>query len=144
MSGVNTGAKPLRFGVLGAAHINSNAIISPCRSSPQDAIIAALAARDKARALEHVKEHSLQGCEVFDSYQDLLDNADIDAVYVPSPNGLHYEWTMKALEAGFHVLVEKPFASNAEEARIMVRTAKERHLVLMECGRYLTSLPILA
>ena len=56
-------------------------------------------------------EHKLEGVEIFDGYQELLDGADVDAIYVPSPNGLHYEWTMKALDAGFHVLCEKPFAS---------------------------------
>ena len=89
----------MRFGVLGAAVINTNAIIKPCFTSPEQATIAALAARDRRRAEAHVKEHKLEGCVVFDGYQDLLDNADVDAIYVPSPNGLHYEWTMKALEA---------------------------------------------
>lgn len=126
----------MRFGVLGAATINRNAIFHPCSVSPQDAVVVALAARDRARADEHKEKHALTECEVFGSYQDLLDHADIDAVYIPTPNGLHYEWTMKALEAGKHVLCEKPFASNAEEARIMVQAAKERGLVLMEASHW--------
>ena len=131
----NTAKAPLRFGVLGAADINQNAIISPCKALPEDAVIAALAARDRARAEEHVAEKGLEGCEVFDGYQELLDNADVDAIYVPSPNGLHYEWTMKALDAGYHVLCEKPFASNSEEARLMIASAREKNLVLMEAVR---------
>ena len=58
---------------------------------------------------EASKEGAAQ--EIFDGYQELLDGADVDAIYVPSPNGLHYEWTMKALDAGFHVLCDKAFAS---------------------------------
>jgi hypothetical protein len=56
----------------------------------------------QARAAEHAAEHKLEGCEIFGGYQELLDNADVDAIYVPSPNGLHFDWTMKSLEAGFH------------------------------------------
>ena len=55
---------------------------------------------------------------------------------VPSPNGLHYEWAMKSLEAGFHVLCEKPFASNAAEARARVEKAREKGLVLMEAAHW--------
>ena len=131
----NTNQTPLRIGVLGAANINTNAIIKPCFTSPNDAKITALAARDRARAVEHAQEHKLD-CEIFDGYQELLDNADVDAIYVPSPNGLHYEWTMKSLEAGFHVLCEKPFASNAAEAKQMVAKAKEKGLVLMEAAHW--------
>mmetsp|Transcript_93992 Transcript_93992/g.303581 ORF Transcript_93992/g.303581 Transcript_93992/m.303581 type:complete len:388 (-) Transcript_93992:15-1178(-) len=135
-TGVNTAGSPLRFGVLGAASISASAIIGPCRKSPQEAVITALAARDRARAEEHCRQHKLTECKVFDSYQSLLDHADIDAVYVPSPNGLHYEWTMKALAAGYHVLCEKPFASNAEEARAMVQAARAKGLVLMEAAHW--------
>lgn len=132
----NTLRAPLRFGVLGAAAINENAIVHPCFKSPQEAVIKALAARDRQRAEKYVEKFKLKECAIFDDYQSLLDTADIDAVYIPSPNGLHYEWTMKALKAGFHVLCEKPFASNAEEARAMVAAARERGLVLMEAAHW--------
>lgn len=135
-TGANTKKAPLRIGVLGAANINANAIIAPCFTSPEEAKITALAARDRARAVEHAEEHNLDDCEIFESYQDLLDNADVDAIYVPSPNGLHYEWTMKSLDAGYHVLCEKPFASNAEEAKKMVAKAKKKGLVLMEAAHW--------
>jgi predicted dehydrogenase len=132
----NTKRAPLRIGVLGAANINGAAIIAPCFTSPEEAKITALAARDRARAEEHAAEHKLEGCVIFDGYDDLIANADVDAIYVPSPNGLHFEWTMKSLEAGFHVLCEKPFASNAEEAKLMVAKAKEKGLVLMEAAHW--------
>eukprot|EP00747_Dinoflagellata_sp_TGD_P184952 gnl/TRDRNA2_/TRDRNA2_41113_c0_seq1.p1 gnl/TRDRNA2_/TRDRNA2_41113_c0~~gnl/TRDRNA2_/TRDRNA2_41113_c0_seq1.p1 ORF type:complete len:397 (-),score=86.27 gnl/TRDRNA2_/TRDRNA2_41113_c0_seq1:49-1239(-) len=135
-TGANTAQKPLRFGVLGAADINQNAIINPCNRCPNDAVIAALAARSRSRAETYVKEKKLASCVVYDSYQELLDRADVDAIYIPTPNGLHFEWTMKALEAGKHVLCEKPFSSNAEEARLMVAKAAEKGLVLMEAAHW--------
>ena len=125
-------SRPLRFGVLGAANINAAAIIHPCQQSPTEAAIVALAARDPKRAQEHIEQHGLTGCQISPDYQSLVERDDIDAVYNPSPNGLHFEWTMAALRAGKHVLCEKPFASNAEEARQMVALAAERNLVLME------------
>ena len=124
-------SRPLRFGVLGAANINA-AAIHPCQQSPTEAAIVALAARDPKRAQEHIEQHGLTGCQISPDYQSLVERDDIDAVYNPSPNGLHFEWTMAALRAGKHVLCEKPFASNAEEARQMVALAAERNLVLME------------
>ena len=68
--------------MLGAAAINAGAIIEPCSTSPQVATIAALAARDRRRAEAHKREFKLQGCTVYDGYQDLLDNADVDAICV--------------------------------------------------------------
>merc|ERR1712218_61941 len=70
--------------------------------------------------------------KVYDSYQDLLDDTEIDCVYIPLPNGMHHEWALKALASGKHVLVEKPAASNAEEVRSMIYAAREKNLVLME------------
>jgi predicted dehydrogenase len=91
------------------------AIIDPCNQCPEDAVIAAIAARDRSRCEEYVQEKDLAHATVYDGYQELLDQAgdSIDAIYVPSPNGLHYHWTMQALGAGYHVLCEKPFAVRA-------------------------------
>eukprot|EP00747_Dinoflagellata_sp_TGD_P165801 gnl/TRDRNA2_/TRDRNA2_187667_c0_seq1.p1 gnl/TRDRNA2_/TRDRNA2_187667_c0~~gnl/TRDRNA2_/TRDRNA2_187667_c0_seq1.p1 ORF type:complete len:420 (+),score=43.41 gnl/TRDRNA2_/TRDRNA2_187667_c0_seq1:75-1334(+) len=127
-------SSPIRFGVLSAAGINNQSIIGPAAKNPQTAIVTAFACRDPSRAKQYQQSigDSLKTATVYRDYQDLLDNADIDAVYVPLPNGLHYEWTMKALKAGKHVLCEKPFASNAQEAKEMVKLAKEKGLVLME------------
>ena len=66
----------------------------------------------------------------------MLDDPDIDAVYNPLPNGLHYEWTMKALKAGKHVLLEKPSSNSSEETRRMFELAKEKKLVLLEAFHY--------
>lgn len=74
----------------------------------------AVAARDKARAVAYAARHGIP--EVKDTYQDILDDDQIDCVYIPLPNGLHYEWTVRALRAGKHVLLEKPSVSNHIEA----------------------------
>ena len=66
----------------------------------------------------------------------MLDDPNVDAIYNPLPNGLHYEWTMKALAAGKHVLLEKPSADTAEETRKMLELAQEKGLVLLEAGHY--------
>lgn len=128
---------PLRFGVLSTSSIIEAGLMWPCVQTGV-ATIAALASRDKALATEYVQARgeALKDCKVFDSYQQLLDNADVDCVYIPLPNSMHYEWTIKALNAGKHVLVEKPFAGNAEEAKEMVRVAKEKGLLCMEAQHW--------
>ncbi|KAH8816095.1 hypothetical protein F5884DRAFT_208323 [Xylogone sp. PMI_703] len=108
----------LRFGLFGASNIGPLAIIFPARTHPE-VIIAAVAARDEKKAQAYAKKHGIP--IVHKSYQDMLDDPSIDAVYIPLPNGLHYEWTIKALKAGKHVLLEKPSTSNATEAAALFR-----------------------
>lgn len=67
---------------------------------------------------------------------ELLDDPDIDCIYNPLPNGLHFEWTMKALAAGKHVLLEKPSADTADETRAMFALAERKGLVLLEAFHY--------
>ncbi|KAJ7122572.1 NAD(P)-binding protein [Mycena crocata] len=123
----------LKFGVLGAATIAPDAIITPAKSHPE-AVVFAVAARNKERADAFAKKHGIP--KVFGSYQELLDDPEIDAVYNPLPNGLHFEWTMKALAAGKHVLLEKPAANTAEETRTMFEFAESKGLVLLEAFHY--------
>jgi predicted dehydrogenase len=87
-----------------------------------------VAARDRARASAFATKHGIP--RVLDSYQALVEDPDVDAVYVPLPNGLHGRWTIAALEAGKHVLCEKPFTANAEEAEQVAAAAGDR--VVME------------
>ena len=87
--------------------------------SHPDVLIAAIAARDESKASAFAKKWSIP--DVHPSYQALLDDPKIDAVYIPLPNGLHYEWALKALKAGKHVLLEKPSTSNAVEAAKLFR-----------------------
>ena len=96
------------------------AIIVPAKSHP-GVIIVAVAARDQKRAEAYAKKYDIPN--VSSSYQTLIDDPSIDAIYNPLPNGLHYEWTQKALAAGKHVLLEKPSTSNATEATNLFRTS---------------------
>ncbi|KAG4417295.1 hypothetical protein IFR04_009585 [Cadophora malorum] len=109
----------LRIGLLGASTIAPLAVIGPAKSHP-DVIIAAVAARDEKRAATYAKQHGIPIVHV--SYQELIDDPSIDAVYIPLPNGLHYEWALKALKARKHVLLEKPSTNNASEASSLFRS----------------------
>jgi predicted dehydrogenase len=124
----------IRIGVLGAARIAPQAIVKPAAASA-DASVVAVAARDRAKAAAFAEKHEIP--HVHDSYAALLADPEIDAVYNPLPNGLHGEWTIAALEAGKHVLCEKPFTANADEAR-EVKAVADAHpeLVVMEAFHY--------
>jgi predicted dehydrogenase len=124
---------PLRFGILGAARIAPRALIAPARVVP-GAPVVAIAAREVAKARAFAQRHNIP--RVLDSYDALVNDPDLDAIYNPLPNALHYEWTLKALRAGKHVLCEKPLASNAREAEAMARAADETGRVLMEAFHY--------
>lgn len=103
----------IRIGVLGAARIVKDALVKPSEQVPEVRVVA-IAARDVKRASHYAGQHRIP--RVHESYQALLADPDIDAVYIPLPAALHAEWTIKALAAGKHVLVEKPFTSNAAAA----------------------------
>ncbi|MCU1392015.1 MAG: oxidoreductase [Ilumatobacteraceae bacterium] len=120
---------PLRIGVLGAAKIVPMALVKPARSNP-DVEIAAVAARDPQRAAAFAKKHGIS--TVHASYEALLADTSLDAIYNPLPNGLHGHWTMAALAAGHHVLCEKPFTANADEAELVADAAAASGLVVME------------
>jgi predicted dehydrogenase len=119
----------LRIGTLGAARIAPAALVKPARAVP-DVEVYSVAARDPAKAQRFSAKHGIG--RVHDTYDDLLADPAVDAVYNPLPNGLHAAWTVKALEAGKHVLCEKPFTANAEEAETVAKVAAARGKVVME------------
>ena len=123
----------LRIGVLGAARIAPMALLKPAIAVPE-VVVEAVAARDPERARQFAAKHAIP--TVHDSYEALLDDPDIDAVYNPLPNALHAPWTLKAIKAGKHVLCEKPFTANAAQAREVAAAAKESGLVVMEAFHY--------
>ncbi len=90
------------------------------QASPRSTVVA-VAARDRDRAERFAKKHNIPTAH--DSYEALVADPDVDAVYNPLPNGLHGRWTLAALEAGKHVLCEKPFTANAEEAERVAAAA---------------------
>lgn len=123
----------VRIGVLGAATIAPTAVIRPARSSTVAEVVA-VAARSAERAQAFADKHGI--ARVHGSYEDLLADPAVDAVYNPLPNGLHGKWTLAALEAGKHVLCEKPFTANAAEAAEVARAADASGLVVMEAFHY--------
>lgn len=120
---------PLRFGILGAAGIAPTALLAPAATNP-DVEVLAVAARKRERAEAFAAEHGIG--RVFDDYRELLADPDIDAVYIPLPNSEHGPWCVAAVEAGKHVLVEKPFAANETEAREVAARVDGSGLVVME------------
>jgi predicted dehydrogenase len=123
----------LRVGTLGAARITPAALIKPAREVPEVAVTA-VAARDPARARQFAAKHDI--AVVHDSYEALIADPDIDAVYNPLPNSLHAPWTLRAIAAGKHVLCEKPFTSNEAEAAEVAGAARSSGLVVMEAFHY--------
>jgi predicted dehydrogenase len=96
--------------------------------------VAAAAARDLPRAQAYALDHGIAAA--YGSYDELLADPGIDAVYIPLPNSLHGPWTLQAITAGKHVLCEKPFASNATEAALVAEAAAASGLVVMEAMHY--------
>jgi predicted dehydrogenase len=123
----------LRIGVLGAARIAPPAIVKPA-AVVDGVAVTAIAARDPARAERFAAKHGIP--RVLTSYDALVEDPNIDAVYVPLPNGLHEQWTLRAIAAGKHVLCEKPFTSNEIEARRVAEAAEASDRVVMEAFHY--------
>jgi len=123
----------VRIGILGAARIAPHALIKPAQSVGRAKVVA-VAARDRSRAQSFADKWAIP--RVHDSYQAIIDDPAIDAVYNPLPNSLHAEWTIAALNAGKHVLCEKPLTSNATQARQVADVATDSGLVLMEAFHY--------
>ncbi len=119
----------LRIGILGAAAIAPAALVAPARRLP-GATAAAIAARDPRRAAVFARKHSIP--TVHASYAELLADPALDAVYIALPPSHHAEWAAAALAAGKHVLCEKPFTANAEEAAALARQASGGAPVLAE------------
>ncbi|GAB3932411.1 Gfo/Idh/MocA family oxidoreductase [Kribbella albertanoniae] len=125
--------EPLRIGILGAARIAGRAIAEPARLT--GARLVAVAARDRDRAEAFAAEHGVE--RVHASYDDVLADPEVEAIYNPLANALHGPWNLKAIAAGKHVLTEKPSASNASEAALVRDAAAERGVAVMEGFHYL-------
>jgi predicted dehydrogenase len=94
----------------------------------------AVASRDIEKAARFAMDHGFM--EAYPDYDALINDPNIDAIYNPLPNSMHAEWSIKALQAGKHVLCEKPFASNAEEAKRMIAAARRNNRMIMEAFMY--------
>ena len=123
---VGSNQRIIRIGVLGAANIAMRSVIPAIRNLSENFELVAVASRDIQR------HQSLENIPLIDGYEALLQMENLDAVYIPLPNSLHYEWVKKALERGLHVLVEKSMACTLEEVTELNAIAKQRELALVE------------
>jgi len=123
----------VRWGVLSVSGHYKLRVHTPLSRLAQ-ARICAIASRDLNKALTSASTLGIP--KAYGSYEELISDPEIDAVYIPLPNNLHAQWAIAALEAGKHVLCEKPLAMNADEARAMSAKAREKGLLLMEAFMY--------
>lgn len=119
----------IRIGLIAASRIAQAAVVEPARAVP-GVEVAAVAARSRDRAEAAAALWSIRG--VYDSYDALIESDDIDAVYIGTPNALHRQWAIAAIRAGKHVLCEKPFAANAQDAVRIALAAQRSDVVVME------------
>lgn len=124
---------PLRWGVLGAADIAVHKVIPAIKAS-REGRVDAIASRTEDRAKATAERLGIP--KWFGSYQGLLEDPDIEAVYIPLPNHLHKEWTLAAAAAGKHVLCEKPLAMSSDDAREMIAACEAAGVKLMEAFMY--------
>lgn len=119
----------IRFGVLGTARVVPYGLLAPAKETP-GVEVTAIASRTPQKAAEFAANHGI--ARRFESYEALLASSDIDAVYIALPPALHHEWARRAIDAGKHVLCEKPLAENAQLAQELMLLAKQRGVVLVE------------
>lgn len=123
----------INMGVLGTARITPAALIKPARAL-SGIRIGAVASRDGLRAARFARLHGIP--KSYNSYAELINDPEIQAVYNPLPNALHGAWSIQALQAGKHVLCEKPMAANAAEAAAMAAAAEQAGRLLVEAFHY--------
>ena len=122
----------LRFAILGAARIAKAALIDPVSENP-DATLVAIGASTRERALEYAMTHAIPNAG---SYEEVVARDDVDVVYNALPPAGHFEWSLKALEAGKHVFLEKPATVNEADARVLVEAANKAGKRLIEAFHY--------
>ncbi len=126
-------AKKVAWGIMGCAGIAERALI-PAIHGASNGRLLGIASRDPRKAKEWAGRFDIP--KAYAGYAALLDDPDIDAVYIPLPNHLHREWSVKAARAGKHVLCEKPMAMSAAEVRKMAAAAAKAGVLLMEAFMY--------
>ena len=124
---------PVRIGILGASSFAPTTLINPAKGN-DEVVVAAVGARDMSSAEAFAAKHGI--ARAHGSYEALIADPDLDAVYVLVPTSMHGKWTRAALAAGKHVLCEKPFAANAAEAREIAELAAKSDRVVMEAIQF--------
>jgi xylose dehydrogenase (NAD/NADP) len=125
-------SEPVRWGLLSTANINDKLLAGAAESDEVDVI--AVASRDSARAEAYARERGIP--RAHGSYEDLLTDPEVEAVYISLPNAMHVEWSIRALEAGKHVLCEKPLSRRPEDVERAFDVAEKSHRLLMEAFMY--------
>ncbi|MEW4426108.1 Gfo/Idh/MocA family oxidoreductase [Paenibacillus pabuli] len=125
--------RKLRWGILGSASIAKGSVIPGLQQSELNEV-AAIASRDEEKAKQTADQLGIP--QAYGSYEALLEDDSIDAVYIPLPNHLHREWTIRATEAGKHILCEKPLALTEQEAREMAQACDDAGVLLAEAFMY--------
>lgn len=125
--------KTIRWGIIGCANIAIRSVI-PAIQQSRFGSVTAVASRSYEKARDVATRLNIP--KAYGSYEELVADPDIDAVYIPLPNHLHAEWTIRAAQAGKHVLCEKPLALNADEAARMVEASREAGVHLAEAFMY--------
>ena len=125
--------RKLRWGILGSASIAKGSVIPGLQQSELNEV-AAIASRDEEKAKQTAEQLGIP--QAYGSYEALLEDDSIDAVYIPLPNHLHREWAIRAAEAGKHILCEKPLALTEQEAREMAQACDDAGVLLAEAFMY--------
>jgi predicted dehydrogenase len=125
-------AHAVKWGIISTALINEK-VIPGAHASPKIDLVA-VASRDQARADEYAKQWEIE--RAYGSYEALLADPDVEAVYISLPNNMHVEWSIKSLEAGKHVLVEKPFSRTAADVEAAFDVAERTERLLSEAFMY--------
>ncbi len=124
----NHADRPLRWGIMGTAKIATK--VGRAMQQARGSELVVIASRDEERAARWARQHGVPRTCV--AYVTLLDDPDVDAVYIPLPPSMHHEWTIRAAEAGKHVLCEKPLAASVSEAEEMIAACREHGVQLMD------------
>jgi predicted dehydrogenase len=123
---------PVRFGFLSTANINAKVLAGAAESDRVDVV--AVASRTRARAEEYAREHGIE--RAHGSYDELLADPEVEAIYISLPNSMHVEWSIRCLEAGKHVLCEKPLSRHTEDVERAFDTAEREGRLLTEAFMY--------
>jgi predicted dehydrogenase len=130
---VLTHSKVVRYAVVGLGHIAQNAVLPAFKNARRNSRLVALVSDDRRKLSALAKQYRVQGTYSYEQYEECLEN--VDAVYIALPNSMHAEYTLRAANAGVHVLCEKPLAVTVEECQAMIDACREANVKLMTAYR---------
>src|SRR2546423_11704856 len=125
----------IRYAVVGLGHIAQNAVLPAFENAARNSELAALISRDQAKLKKLGREYGVAAQYSYDQFEECLEEAQIEAVYIALPNDMHEEYTIRAARAGVHVLCEKPLAVTAKECQRMISECRRHRVKLMTAYR---------